>query len=224
MLKENNARKGFFEHHEFLALRNDLPEHLKGFVTFAYRTGWRLSEISGLTWKRVDREQGIVTLNPGETKNSEARTAYLDDELKEVIERQWWTQKRSGRLSPYLFTNEAGTDRIKDFKKTWKRSCEKAGIGKKLFHDFRRTAVRNMVRAGIPERIVMQLSGHKTRAIFDRYNIVNNADLRLAAEKHAAYLGKNPSPVVHNLGTIEAFPVKKTVEETRRKPIRIKRK
>ncbi len=77
MLKENNARKGFFEHGDFLAIRDELPEYLKGFITFAYIFGWRVSEIINLTWSQVDLEQGIVCLNPGETKNDEGRTSIL---------------------------------------------------------------------------------------------------------------------------------------------------
>ena len=60
--KENNARKGFFEHDEFLAVREALPEYMKGFFTFAYKSGWRLSEIAGITWRQVNRNQGIVRL------------------------------------------------------------------------------------------------------------------------------------------------------------------
>jgi integrase len=184
MLKENNIRKGFFEHAEFVVLRNAIPEHLKGFVTFAYKTGWRLSEMAGLTWNQVDRNQGIVSLEVGETKNDDARTVYLDEELQEIFHKQWENRKN---LLPYVFLNEKDTDKVKRFDKSWKTACKNAKIGNRLFHDFRRTAVRNMVRAGIPEGVAMKISGHKTRSVFERYNIVNDADLKLAAKKQAEY-------------------------------------
>ncbi len=185
MLKENNARKGFFEHGEFLAVKDALPSHLKGFVTFAYHSGWRLSEIAGLTWGQVDRNQGIVTLEVGETKNDEGRTVYMDDELKEVFDSQW---EQRINLLPYVFLNNKGTDKVKRFDKAWKKACKDAGIGKRLFHDFRRTAVRNMVRAGNPERVAMMISGHKSRSVFELYNIVSDSDLRLAAQRQEEYL------------------------------------
>jgi integrase len=188
MLKENNVRKGFFEHAEFLALRDELPEYLKGFATFGYKVGWRVSEIAGLTWNQVDLKQGIVRLEVGETKNNEGRTVYLDDELKGIIQSQWDKRKEMNKLAPFVFPNIEGTGQIKDFRGSWDKACEDAGIGSKLFHDFRRTAVRNMVRSGVPERVAMMISGHKTRSVFDRYNIVNDADLKLAAQKQAVYL------------------------------------
>ena len=185
MLKENNVRKGFFEYGEFIALRNTLPSYLKGFVTFGYKTGWRISEISGLTWSQIDRDNGIVRLEVGETKNDEARTVYLDEELKGVVVRLWEGREN---LLPYVFLNDIGTDKVKRFDKAWHTACKKAKIGRRLFHDFRRTAVRNMVRAGIPEAVAMMVTGHKTRSVFDRYNIVNGADLKLAAQRQEAYL------------------------------------
>ncbi len=190
MLKENNIRKGFFEHAEFVALRDAISEYLKGFVTFAYKTGWRVSEIAGLTWNQVDRDNGIVRLEVGETKNDDARMVYLDGELQEVFNGQWETRKT---LLPYVFLNEDGSNKIKSFRKTWIAACKDAKIENRLFHDFRRTAVRNMVRAGIPEGVAMKISDHKTLSVFEHYNIVNDADLQLAAQKQELYL--KPSPV-----------------------------
>lgn len=202
MLKENNFRKGFFEHAEFVALKAELPGYLKGFITFAYKTGWRLSEVTGLTWNQVDRSQGIVWLEKGETKNDEGRTVYLVDELQETFQRQWIARKRSRKLTPYVFPNVDGTRRISDFRESWNKVCKDAKIGKRLFHDFRRTAVRNMVRAGIPEHVAMMISGHKTRSVFERYNIVNDADLQLAAQKQAIYLKSQAGTIS---GTIHDF-------------------
>jgi len=188
MLAENNVRKGFFEYKEFLALRDALPDYLKGFVTFAYKSGWRKSEISGLSWNRVDMKEGFVRLERGETKNKEGRTFYMDDELKGIFGGQWQDRKMAGKLSPYVFPGSDGKDRIKDIRGAWNSACKTAKIGKCLFHDFRRTAIRNMVRAGTPERVAMMISGHKTRTIFDRYNIVDEQDLKLATQRQEVYL------------------------------------
>ena len=201
MLQENNTRKGFFEHGDFLAVRKALPDYLRGYVTFAYKVGWRFTEISTLTWGQVDLNQGIVRLEVGETKNSDGRTVYLDEELKKVFIEQAARRMKTGKLSPYVFTNQDGTDRVKDIRGSWAHACIEAGfyrleqdgektvkVPTRLFHDFRRTAVRNMVRAGIPERVAMMVSGHKTRSVFDRYNIVSDTDLKIAASRQEAYL------------------------------------
>lgn len=188
MLKENNTRKGFFEHDEFLALRDQLPFYLKGFVTFGYKLGWRVSEITGLKWSQVDRIKGIVRLEPGEAKNDEGRTVYLDTELKEIVNVQWELRKQSQRVLHCVFPNRTGTDYIKDFRFAWNKAFKDAKIDRKLFHDLRRTAVRNMVRAGIPEGVAMKISGHKTRSVFERYNIVSGNDLKDAARKQEKYL------------------------------------
>ena len=187
-LKERAPRQGFFEHCDFLALRDALPNYLKVFVTFGYKTGWRLSEIADLTWNQVDLNRGIVRLNPGETKNDEGRMVYLDSELREMFARLWEARKRGSKLLPWVFLNQNGTTRIKWYYRSWRSACKKTSIGCRLFHDLRRTAVRNMVRAGVPERVAMTVSGHKTRSVFERYNIVSETDLKLAAQRQEAYL------------------------------------
>jgi integrase len=204
MLKESNIRKGFFEHSEFIALRNTLPVFLKGFVTFGYKTGWRISEIFSITWAQVDRNQGIVRLEVGETKNNDGRTVYFDDELKDVFNQQWELLKAKGVLIPYVFPNQLGTGPIKDIRRSWSTALQKASLNRRLFHDLRRTAVRNMVRSGIPERVAMMISGHKTRSVFDRYNIVSQTDLKEAAKRQEEYLE-------NQMGTITKINKKKAI-------------
>jgi integrase len=209
MLEENNTRKGFFEQDQYQKLRAALPDYLRPYVIFAYKTGWRDSEISNLTWNKVNLEQGYVRLESGETKNKEARTIFLDNELMEIFHNQKKIQRRYSKLSNYVFPNEDGTSRIKDLRGAWNKACRDAGLGygyrisKKyvakwekrlpagpILHDFRRTAVRNLVRAGIPEAVAMKISGHKTRSVFDRYNIVSESDLRDAARAAEKFLSE----------------------------------
>ncbi len=225
MLEENNVRKGFFEHGDFIALRDALPSYLKPFITFAYKTGWRESEIADLTWSQVDLDAGIVRLEPGTTKNDEGRTVFLDTELQQLFKNQLEERKRTHRLTEYVFPNHDGTSRIKDFRYKWNEGCRSAGLGYgyrldgkyveewqaklpagPILHDFRRTAVRNMVRSGVPETVAMKISGHKTRSVFDRYNIVSEEDLKQAAAKQEKYLSeKKLSRTVTRTVTIVDF-------------------
>jgi integrase len=188
MLKESNVRKGFFEKSDFLSLREALPAYLKPMVTFAYKTGWRKEEVTDLKWSEVDLNNGTVRLNPGETKNEKGRTVYLDIELEDIFADLWQARKESGKLTEYVFLNGTGTDRIKDFRGAWDAASTEGGIPGKLFHDLRRTAVRNMIRANTPEVVAMKISGHKTRSVFDRYNIVSEEDLKQAALRQEEYL------------------------------------
>lgn len=186
MLAEHNVRTGFFEAEQFQAVKGQLPAALQPVAEFAYLTGWRVqSEVLPLEWRNVDLKAGTVRLEPGTTKNGEGRTIYLTCALRTLLE----TQKAAGealakareQITPHVFHRNG--KQIRRFYKAWQSACKRAGCPGKLLHDFRRTAVRNYVRAGIPERVAMAMSGHKTRAVFDRYDIVSPTDLQAAATK-----------------------------------------
>ncbi|WP_239488836.1 site-specific integrase [Luteitalea sp. TBR-22] len=190
MLRERNVRTGFFERDQFESVRAHLPEEIRPLVTFAYCTGWRVpSEVRPLEWRQVDWQAGTVRLDVGATKNDEGRTFPFDvlPELRKVLEDQRAEAdrlQRKGVLCPFVFHRDGQP--IRSFRGAWAKACKAAGVPGRIPHDFRRTAVRNLVRAGVPERVAMQLTGHKTRSVFDRYDIVNEADLRGAVARLAA--------------------------------------
>ena len=204
MLAEDNVRLGFFEHAEFLALRVALPEYFKPVVTFAYYTGCRKGEVLSLRWSQVDLDAGTIRLDPGMTKTGEGRVIALEGELAETMRDQWQRRIIEGptpALSALVFHRDGKP--IGDFRDSWATACRAARLPGKLFHDFRRTAVRNMIRAGVPERVAMKVSGHRTRSVFDRYNIVNEDDLKEAARRvwsHAQRMNRLRI-LGHNSGT-----------------------
>jgi integrase len=190
-LEENNARQGFLDHGGFLLLREALPDYLRDSVTFLYLSGWRVGEMRSLEWRDVDLAGKVVHLRPEISKNKNGRVLPLKGELLEIIERA-----RANRQPDCPFVFHVDGQPIGDFRKAWRTACKAAGLNGTIVHDLRRTAVRNMVRAGIPERVAMSLSGHKTRSIFDRYNIVSEADLAQATEKLQTHLQEQPKTSV----------------------------
>jgi integrase len=191
-LKENNVRKGFFEWTDFEKLRDALPAEVRPVVTFAFHTGCRKTEILSLRWEQVDLLERIVRLNPGETKNDEARMLPLSNELYTTLSFQRQIRDQRFPDCPWVFFRNG--QQIRSIQDAWQTACERCrlvdagGRPIKLFHDFRRSGVRNLIRAGVPERIAMAISGHKTRSVFDRYNIVSESDLKEAARRLDAYL------------------------------------
>jgi integrase len=212
MLRENNVRAGFFEREQYLSVLKHLPPSMQPVVTFAFVTGWRInSEVLPLQWRQVDVKAGEVRLDPGTTKNLEGRVFYMTSELKELLKAQRKAadriQRRKGMIVQHVFFHDVPT---KDgdagfwsghaiapsgFYHAWCRARIAAGCPSSIPHDFRRTAIRNMVRAGIPERVAMKLSGHKTRSVFDRYNVVSDGDLREAARRLGHTAGHTSSAV-----------------------------
>lgn len=185
-LEESPPRAGFFEAEELQTILPYLPEPFRAPVSFAYLTGWRFaSEVLVLSWRNVDFEAGTVRLDVGSTKNKDGRVLYMTVQLRTLLEEQWQktlaVQRETEKIIPYVFHKDG--KRITKYDRVWSRTCQAAGLPGKILHDLRRTAVRNMVRAGIPERVAMQITGHKTRSVFDRYHIVSDGDLQEAAQR-----------------------------------------
>jgi len=192
-LREDNAWTGFFEKPEYDRLLTHLPTHLQDIVTFAYYTGWRRGEILGLEWRDVDRAAHVIRLRT--SKTGRGRTLALTGELAQLIERRWPArvvedQQGNQRVVALVFHN--GGKVIVDFRRSWRRACAAAGVSGRRFHDLRRTAVRNLIRSGVPERVAMDVTGHTTRSVFDRYNITSEKDLRAALDKVQAHLSAQP--------------------------------
>ena len=189
LLPEDNARQGFVDYEDFTALVGHLPVPLDDVARFAYSSGWRRGEILSLEWRDVDQDAGLVTLRAELSKNKEPRELPLTPALREVIDRRW-----DARLVTVKGDEPTVSDRvfhrdgqaICDFRDPWAAACNAIGRPGLLFHDLRRSAVRNFVNAGVPERVAMKITGHKTRAVFDRYHIVSNRDVRDALARAEA--------------------------------------
>jgi integrase len=175
-----NARQGFFGAMEFRSVLSNLPEPLADFCLYAYLTGWRAGEVRSLSWTDLDGD--TLKLRAENSKNRTARTVPLVGELAELIER------RRAQMSPktsLIFHHDG--QRIGDFRRAWATACKLAGCSGRLVHDLRRTAVRDMVRAGTPQSVAMSISGHKTNAMFLRYNITSDQDQRQALLNRQSY-------------------------------------
>ncbi len=184
------ARAGFLEDADLPGLLRALPPHLRLLIQFLALTGWRVSEALSLTWGQVDFTAGVVTLAVGATKTGAGRvfpfTALPELATLLTTQRETTTalERRTQRIIPTVF-HRAGQP-IRDFRAAWLAATTRAGQPGLLVHDLRRSAVRRFVRAGIPERVCMALSGHKSRSVFDRYNIVSERDLAENVAKLAA--------------------------------------
>jgi len=188
-LKEDNIREGFFEHDEFLALRGIATDHLKVALTIAYYTGMRKGEIigeNGLRWNQVNLTEGTIRLRSNQTKTSTPRVIYMTgDFLMTLIQAKLDRDLHYPKCQSVCHLKG---HHFMEIKNSWKGACKRAGLIGKTFHDLRRTGVRNLIRAGVPETVAMKISGHKTRSVFDRYNITSEKDLKEAATMLGTYI------------------------------------
>ena len=182
-LEERGPRQGFFEHAEYEAVRRHLPPPYQDVLDFAYYSGWRKREIFDLQWSEVDAAGGVVRLSPERSKTRVGRVLPISAPIAAVLTRRRAQRHAGDRL---VFRRDRVT--VRAWRTAWAEACRRAGVPGRLLHDCRRTAARNLVRAGVPERVAMQLTGHRSRAIFDRYNIVREEELHQAGAQLHAYV------------------------------------
>jgi integrase len=178
-LKENPPRKGFVDDAQYRLLVQHCGElWLRALLATAYAFGFRKAELLNLRVRQVNLPDGAIVLDPGTTKNDDGRTVKMTGEVQTLLQEC----VHSKGPDDFVFTRADGQP-VRDLRDRWDKLITVAGLKGLLLHDLRRSAVRNMVRSGVPERVAMAISGHKTRAVFDRYNIVSDADLAEAARK-----------------------------------------
>jgi integrase len=172
-LEENNVRQGFIEQTQYERLLGELPERLKALFVVGYHVGCRLSELRGLQWPQVDFEAGVIRLFASQTKGKVARTLPIYGEMEHWLTMQ---QAKPSTLGQWVFPGRLNRP-VGAHVDGWREASERAGLPGLLFHDLRRSAVRNLTRAGVPRHVAMAITGHKTASVFARYDIVSEGDI-----------------------------------------------
>lgn len=196
-LPEENARQIFFNRADFLKVvanlkcRNKLDTDLQDFMSWFFFTGMRPKETKSLTWAAFDKEKWTIRLEAKHAKTRKPRKLVIDGELRSIIQRRIAARRLD---SPLIFHRRGKP--VGDFRKVWKKACEAVGLvaGKEGYtpYDCRRTAVRNLIRAGVEESVAMKISGHRTRSMLDRYNITSDEDIQEAMVKVTEYVSTLP--------------------------------
>ena len=187
----DNARQGFFEEEDVQAILPHLPDHARSLVEFLYLTGWRSSEALRLSWSDVNWERHFVWLRDSKNREPRIFPFKYHSRVEAVLNRQreyvsrW--ERESGCLCVAVFPWRGKP--LQKLRRSWSTACRRAGRAGRLLHDFRRTAVRNLIRAGVQQAIAMKITGHKTDSVFRRYLIVDEELLAQATGAVAQMLG-----------------------------------
>ena len=190
MPRVHNARQGFFEEADLQAILPHVASHARNLIEFLYLTGWRVGEALRLQWSDVDWKRQSVWLRDSKSREPRVFPFKYHPRLEHVLRRQrqfvteW--ERAEARLCPAVFPWRGRP--MQKLRRSWKTACRAAGLPDRLVHDFRRTAVRNLIRAGVQQAIAMKITGHKTGSIFRRYLIVDEELLAQATGAVAQYL------------------------------------
>lgn len=190
--KDSKPREGFLDLEDFQTFLNAMPEHLRLTVRYLYFTGSRVGEVEQITWSMVSKDCREIIIPGRITKTDDGRTVPLVGPLSEIAEALQETRKKFPKAHEPVFE-------FTNFRRMWNRTCHKLGLGvydergdTRRYsglhpHDFRRSAARNLIKAGVARSTAMLITGHKTEAIFERYNIKDNSDAEAALLRVGQY-------------------------------------
>jgi integrase len=182
-LEEDNVRQGFLEQDQYEKLLEEQPANLKALFVCGYHIGARKNELRRIRWPQVDFDGGAIRLPASQTKTKKPRTLPIYGDM-----RRWLEHQRATCPADCVWVfHGARNHPVDNHLNGWQEACERAGLPELLFHDLRRSAVRNMKRAGVQDKVAMEITGHRTRSVFDRYNIIDEADVRGAGERLEEY-------------------------------------
>jgi integrase len=186
-LTEDEPRKGFLKPELYQKLLFELPEVLRLLFVIAYHVGLRKGALLRIRWSQVDIKANTIWMEGRKSNRKPEPVAVpIYGDMAKFIEMQ-------PRTSEYLFAR--GSKPIRDFRESWDLACQRAGVPDLLFHDLRRTAVRNLRRAGVPETVIMKITGHRTRSVIERYNITDETDTQEAGRKAEVFLAREQEEV-----------------------------
>ncbi len=220
-LKENNVRKGFLEDSQYAKLVGGTDLWFRTLVECGRTYGWRVSELVTMKVSQIDLAQRVIRLNPGTTKNADGREVFMTDAVYSLL-----SMCAAGKSADDAIFTRANGVAVRSFREAWEKACVNAGVGKfvcfdcaapmptgstcltcqskhrkytgLIFHDLRRTAARNLRRAGIPETVIMKIGGWRTRSVFERYAIVSRGDIVDAMRK--LQINQQESQISHDNG------------------------
>ena len=181
-LTEGEPRKGFLKPEQYRNVLGALPQELRLLFVIAYHVGLRKGALLRIKWEQVDLASSCIWMQ-GKLANRKPEPVAVPiyGDMRLYIEMQ-------PRTSEFLFAR--GSVPIKDFRMSWNLACQAAGVPGLLFHDLRRTAVRNLRRAGVAESVIMKITGHRTRGVFERYNITDQTDTQDAGRFAEEFLNQ----------------------------------
>lgn len=180
----DNVRQGFVEVEDFEAIVATMPAPYADVARMLYLSGWRYREITGLTWADVDGRAGVIRL--AKSKNGDGRALPVDVEIEAILAQRQRLRVHRNAIVPWVF-HKHGRRVGQQLLVHWKQACLAAGLPALLIHDLRRSAVKNLIAAGVPEPLAMKQTGHRSRDVFRRYAIFSTADVKAGMAVTATY-------------------------------------